>query len=511
VTSLSHDNPASPLAGDRNRLWTEEVGEHWTRWLPLGALLLFALGASAPLADMDLPMHLATGAWIVKHHAVPFVEPFSWTRSGAAYYSYSWLPQVIYYLLYATLGPLALRVLHGLTFVAGGASLLWLARVAGWRPWTALYLIFLSLLPAVLIAAYLRPQALLFPLVILAWGAGLRILDSDRPAPWVAALALVASAAANSHLLFPVTALPGAIALTRTPTPWKRGTLIAAALLGGWAFSPYGLHWPAVFQLYFRHNALLDFPPRIQEIVPGFLFARVSPICMILVVLLSAIPWVLRDTDTTVRERNVFGLLWFAGMFGFGLAGRALMVWWFAALPALVRLVERAPRPPAGFQRRMALSVMASLPLVMSVGLAWHTGAPDTDLSSPARRSVDPLATWLEVHARPTGRPKVLTVFNYGSYLTWRLPDYSMSIDGRSIFPDSAARPDAYRVAHDGPLPFGPWQSADLAIVPLSYPVAAVLDSARDWKRVDTVPGDSSERLGTGLWVRRSWIDRFRR
>ena len=30
-------------------------------------------------------------------------------------------------------------------------------------------------------------------------------------------------------------------------------------------------------------------------------------------------------------------LLWFAGMFTFGLAGRALLVWWFASLPALVR------------------------------------------------------------------------------------------------------------------------------------------------------------------------------
>jgi hypothetical protein len=511
VTSLGHDNPESPLAADRDRLWAEEFGQHWVRWVPLGALLLFALGASAPLADMDLPMHLATGSWMVRHHAVPFIEPFAWTRNGDAYYSYSWLPELIYYLLYGTFGPLALRVLHGLTFVAGGASLLWLSRVAGWRPWTALYLNFLSLLPVVLIAAFIRPQALLFPLVAFAWGAGLRILDSDRPARWVAALALVASAAANSHLLFPVTALPGAIALTRAPTPWKRGSLIAIALLAGWVFSPYGLHWPAVFQLYFRHNALLDFPPRIQEIIPGFLFARVSPICMLLVALLSAIPWLLRDSDTTVRERIVLGLLWFAGIFGFGMAGRLLLVWWFAALPLLVRLLERAPRPPAGFQRRLALGVMASLPLVMSVGLAWHTGTADTDLSSPARRSVDPLATWLEGHVRPGGRPKVLTVFNYGSYLTWRLPAYSMSIDGRSIFPDSAARPDAYRVADDGPLPFGPWQSADVAILPLGYPVAAVLDSAHEWMRVDTVPAVSSEKFGSGLWVRRSWIDRFRR
>ncbi|MGE5727177.1 MAG: hypothetical protein ACM34L_01145 [Gemmatimonas sp.] len=487
--------------------WSGELGAHWTRWIPLAGVLLFALGASAPLADMDLPMHLATGAWIARHHAVPFVEPFAWTRAGAPYYAYSWLPELLYYLLYAQGGAFALRAFHGLTFVAGGASLLWLARVAGWRAWTAIYLVFLSLLPAVLIAAFLRPQALLFPLVVLAWGAGLRVLDSARPARWVVALALIASAAANSHLLFPITALPAAIALTRAPTAWRRGSLVAIALVAGWMLSPYGLSWPSVFHLYFQHNALLDFPPRIQEIIPGFLFARVSPICLILVAVLGAIPWVLRDADTTPRERVVFALLWFAGLFAFGLAGRALLVWWFASLPALVRLIERAPGLREGFQRRTGLVVMAALPIVMSIGLSGSSRVAGTGLVSPARESVEQLASWLDAHARPSGRPKVLTVFNYGSYLTWRLPDYSMSVDGRSIFPDSAAAPDAYRVAADGPFPLGPWRSADLAILPLGYPVAAVLDTAADWKRVATAPAGALSGSGSGLWVRRSWLD----
>jgi hypothetical protein len=485
--------------------WSSELGAHWRWWLPVAALLLFVLGASAPLADMDLPMHLATGAWIFRHHAVPFVEPFAWTRSGAPYYAYSWLPELLYYLLYAHVGALGLRVFHGVTFVAGGASVLWLARVAGWRAWSALYLIFLSLLPTILIAAYLRPQALLFPLVVLAWGAGLRVLDSKNPARWIAALIIIASLAANSHLLFPLTALPAAIALTRAPTPWKRGSMIAVALLAGWAISPYALSWPSVFHLYFQRNAMLDFPSGIQEFTPGFTFARVSPICSILVILLAAVPWVLRDADTTPRERLIFGLMWFAGMFAFALVGRALLVWWFASLPALVQLIRRIPQLQRGFQRRMALAAMASLPLVMSFGLAWNSDSFGGDLSTPARRSVESLVTWLDTHAHPSGHPKVLTVFNYGSYLTWRLPAYSMSVDGRAIFPDAAAAPDAYRVAKDGPFPLGPWRLADVAIVPLSYPVARVLDSASDWERVDSAPASPLSKSGSGLWVRRSW------
>ena len=76
--------------------WRSELGARWSSWVAIGALLMFALGFAAPLADPDLPMHLATGAWIVQHHAVPWVEPFAWTRWGAPYYAYSWLPEVVY-------------------------------------------------------------------------------------------------------------------------------------------------------------------------------------------------------------------------------------------------------------------------------------------------------------------------------------------------------------------------------------------------------------------------------
>lgn len=504
---LAATNEASALAD----AWSAELGAHWARWIPVGALLLFALGAAAPLADPDFPMHLATGAWIVHHHAVPFVEPFAWTRWGAPYYAYSWLPEVIYYQLYTHVGPLGVRALHGLTFSAGGASLLWMARVAGWRVWTALYLIFLSILPTILVAAYVRPQALLFPLVILAWGCGIRILDSDRPALWMAALALVAAASANSHLLFPLTALPCAIAISRTPTPWRRGGLMAAAVLAGWLASPYGLHWAAIFRLNFGHNAMLDFPSRVLEFTPGFQFARRSPICLTLVVLMAMVPWTLRDLDATPRERFVLGSLWFVGLFGFGLAGRALLVWWFAGLPALARVMDRVSPPPRGAQRRMALAVMAMLPLVLSVAFLRRTETTGADLSSTPRWSVEPLASWLDEHARPIGKPRVLTAFDYGSYLTWRLTAYSMSIDGRGIFPDSAAAPDAYWAADDGPLPLGPWQSSDLAIVPLHFPVATVLDTANGWVRVDTVPKGPRVALAVGLWVRRSWLERVRR
>src|SRR5690606_14188791 len=71
------------------------------RWHPaelaLLAMLGVLLGALLPLMDPDFPMHLAVGEWIVRERAVPFVEPFAWTRAGEPYHAYSWLPQVTFY------------------------------------------------------------------------------------------------------------------------------------------------------------------------------------------------------------------------------------------------------------------------------------------------------------------------------------------------------------------------------------------------------------------------------
>lgn len=494
-------------AGDRD-WWSAELGRRWPFWVGFGGVLLFMLGFAAPLVDPDLPMHLATGRWIAQHRAVPWVEPFAWTRWGAPYYAYSWLPEVLYELLYVYGGATALRVLHGLTQVATGASLLWLASLHRWKSWTALVLIFLTIVMATIMAGFLRPQALLVPLILLSWACGLRVLDSAHPVPWAVVLAIVVGAAANTHLLFPLTGLPLAIAASRTPFPTRRAALIAIALAAGWLATPYGLVWPKVFALYFGHNPLFDYPSTITEFTPGFRFAAKYPVWLLVAGLLALTPWSLIGVDIAPRQRVVFGAIWFAGLVGFAMAMRAILVWWFATLPMLALALERFPRPRTSGLRRMLMLTFLALPLVVIVKFGLLDGDLGGGIRPPARSSVDPLASWLDLHARLTmgSRPRVLTNFDYGSYLTWRLPRYSMSMDGRTIFPDSAALPEAYRFADQGAIPLGPWRTADLAIVPLRVPVAAVLDTATGWVRLDAVPAGPRVPLAAGLWARKQWL-----
>ena len=488
--------------------WRTELGARWPISVGIGLILLFAFGVAAPLADPDLPMHLAMGAWILRHRAVPWVEPFAWTRSGAPYFAYSWLPEVVYQLLYSYAGPVTLRVLHGLTQVATGAAVVWLAYINRWKSWTALILIFLTVLVCAIITRFLRPQGALMPLVLLCWALGLRVLDSSQPVRWAIALALAACTAANTHLLFPLTGLPLAVAITRTPVDKRRTLLIGAALVAGWLTTPYGFVWPKVFVLNFGHNPLFDYPTPIVEFTPGFRFAIPDPVLLSLVVFLALIPWALKRSDLTPRERSVYGAMWVVGLVGFGLAVRAIVVWWLATLPVIAVLLEKLPRPRTRAHERVLIATMAALPVVLAIKFARLDALLGGDITPPARASVEPLAIWLDSHAKPrTGaRPRLLTDFGYGSYLTWRLPAYSMSSDGRTIFPDSVALSDAYRFSDEGPIPLGPWRSADLAIEPLSVPIAAVLDTARGWVRLGTVPVRRGVPLGAGLWAREAWL-----
>ena len=122
--------------------WRQTLGPAWAALLVLFVVCLFIGGFTIPLSDADLPMHLALGEWIVRHRAVPFVEPFAWTRAGAPYYAYSWLAQLVFFAVLRAFGPVGLHVLAGLIAGAivlagffGGLVLSAVKRSLGAKDW----------------------------------------------------------------------------------------------------------------------------------------------------------------------------------------------------------------------------------------------------------------------------------------------------------------------------------------------------------------------------------------
>jgi len=138
---------------------------------------------------------------------------------------------------------------------------------------------------------------------------------------------------------------------------------------------------------------------------------------------------------------------------------------------------------------------------------AVKTRAAWWQLPVPAAVALEPLVRFIECNLVAPVGTRTYTSFGYGSYLVWRLPSLSYSIDGRNIYPDSVAAAEAYQLANDGPMRLGPWQTADVAITPLSHATTRALEASPEWRRLRvSVPVDTTDRPAV-LWAKRSWLE----
>ena len=165
---------------------------------------------------------------------------------------------------------------------------------------------------------------------------------------------------------------------------------------------------------------------------------------LLLSLVLAVLPWIV---PRPVARRRVVGVLlglaWLAGLVLFATAARALLVWWLVSFPLLALAVRQLPEPSDSSVGRALRAMPAVLLVVLVVRGAQATATGRAFEGDTTRRTIAArgaaaamlLADTLDAIA-PAGSGRVLTSFDYGNALLWRLPRYSMSIDGRTIFPD---------------------------------------------------------------------------
>ena len=142
---------------------------------------VFAIGVK-PVLDPDFWWHLATGRWIVAHHAIPFHDVFSLTAQSHRWITHEWLTELLFYAAWYHGGAPLLMVATGLVITAAFALVYVAARERGAPP--------LLCAPLVLLAALAsahtwgtRPQMLTMLLVALYTVGLSRMLVRGRPAP----------------------------------------------------------------------------------------------------------------------------------------------------------------------------------------------------------------------------------------------------------------------------------------------------------------------------------------
>jgi len=154
-----------------------------------GVYALLILSGGRLLNDPDSYWHLAAGRWIVEHGAVPHVDPFSHTMSGAHWIAFEWLSEVLYAAAFAVSGWSGVVTLAAASIaLAFGLLTRLLLRELGAVPVLAVTMAALVLASPHMLA---RPHVLALP-VMVAWaGALVRSMDDRTRPPYVALPLLV--------------------------------------------------------------------------------------------------------------------------------------------------------------------------------------------------------------------------------------------------------------------------------------------------------------------------------
>ncbi len=487
------------------------------------AILLVALIAAllVPLDDADLPMHLLTGRWILDHHAWPTVEPFAWTRMGAPFYAYSWLPEVLYAVGWSSGAALGVSAIHALMVAASVGVVAAFLRTIRAPLWAARLTLVVHCIIWLFVQPATRPQLVLAISVPLVWlGVG-RVARRGLDVISIALVAVAGVLAVNSHLLFPLTAVPIASmwlspeAVSGTPidttSTSRRAAYALVGVLGlSWMCTPYLPHLIDIWRLNFHPNALFGPLSPIEEHEPGLSFLlHAAPGTWVIVGLLASGPFLPWFTHQRFRNRVALLVAWGAGAGLFLLAIRGLVLWWLLALPLVAPTLASIPLPKERLTWRLlrVAWVVALLGLLGQPFRLWREehgrgalSAVWRDIPHPSAATLAPALSVLRcLDGAKTSPPKGVTTFDFGSYLAWRAPFVSWSIDGRTIFPDSVALPEARQEVRFGPPMLPPYHTADIVLLAPHHALLDLLTKDTTFAHVAT-PGDS---LSAQLWARR--------
>ena len=328
--------------------------------------LVAALGLTAgsyQIANTSIGWHIASGRWVLDHHAVPRTDPFSFTTDGEEWIDHEWLFQVVVAVA-ESLGGAPLLVLTRAALVAALALLMFgLAWRSGLSPPAATVLVSLCLYGA-RIRFFLRPELvtlLLAPVVV--WIFLRR--DGSRSRWWLAWIGFAMAAGANFHagILVVPPLLAGLLAAdwlqwlrTRDgQSPLPTGALAVAVASAAPLVNPYGWRLYTVPVEIARLVALPHIPnpewisPSFHDVPPLYVAMVVGTLVLALRER-RAVRWALLVMVSALAMRHVRNVGLFFALYPIAVA------------PALASMPVLAP---SGVVARRPLARIAALALAI--------------------------------------------------------------------------------------------------------------------------------------------------
>lgn len=424
------------MSSARSRTTTETTGltgsnrPAYPIKLSVAAILLAAaVGLIVGMSDItntSIGWHLASGRWVLDHHAVPRSDTFSFTTEGREWIDHEWLFQTLTAVTHRIGGEPLLVVLRALFVAALSVLMLLLARRGGLDPPGALILAALCLYGA-RIRFFLRPELatlLIVPSVVWIF------LDRRNDRHWLLKLAILMALGANLHA--GVLVAPPLLAvllvgewLRSRLTPQEAAPSLLSGVLGLVAASATPLLNPYGWKLYtvpFKVAHLVGLPqiPNPEWISPSP--ADVPPLFVALAVGLLVLA--ARERDPTRWLLFVISsLLALRYVRNVGLFFALLPI---AVAPALARLTSDRRRHRPGVATAAAAAVVAIVALSVVVAPRYHLGFSFSESFYPHRA-----CDFMEREGLLTD--PVYNDVRFGGYLINRYsPDRQVFIDDRN-------------------------------------------------------------------------------
>jgi hypothetical protein len=446
-------------------------------WALFGACLfaIILLTGNRTLLDVDTYWHIAVGQSIIAHHALPYVDTYSFTKTGQPWISSSWLSQVIFAQAYALAGWTGPVVLTASAIASTFAALVWIMS----KRFAPMHAVFVGASAALISMGHFlaRPHILVLP-VMLAWAWTLVSASDHKRAPsfWALPLMVLWANLHGSFVLGIVLVAPfGLDALWNAEAAERRSLAVrwaafAVATVAAACLTPYGWNSILAAQKILSLGDAMSLIPEWQPVnfaQPKFF--ELSVLVCVAAILMSGIKL------SPPRILLVAGFLYMALSHVRNIEVFAVFVPLLVAKP-LAEQWHVAPSPQMRPSRSgVALLVLLLGVFVFTIGSSWRfTPAPDWTPSAAIQ--------FLKDHKAK----RILNSPGFGGYLiTQGVPTF---VDGRAELYGAPYIVDAFRGLPlknvDVFLGLLDKYQIDATLLSPSTPAASLLDRLPGWKRV---------------------------
>lgn len=423
------------------------------------------------ISDEDTWWHLKQGELYVTTRSLPAQDPFSFTTAGREWIKYSWLADVLFYLVFRAGGTPGLVLLRLLLLFLIALILYRLLRGCGLHPLASILFVFVASV-ALGLRLWIRPEILSFPLLLAVMAILLWLQAAPPRAAYTILPVQVVWTNVHASFVFGI-ALPGLVLLanllpgTWLAPGWGRLSLdrprlrhLAAAVACLPLASLVNPHGVSLLLFPFRQNHMTRLT-WFTEWKPVWFFPNFDPAWLDVPIILGLI--LLAFTTTAVLllvwegrlDPVGWGIVLFMGTYAiFRL--RAIPHFVLAVLPllalALVRIATHLPTraPGKSFQwleRMGALACLLALMASIMAQASFPSSRNPHGFGVRAKYFPEGAVTFLQ---RNHLDGRVFNTYEFGGYLIWRRwPANQVLIDGRydGVLFDEALL-DAYIEAH---------------------------------------------------------------